>query len=371
MHLSLSRFDLTVASVLLACGLAIGLLGWQSRAAAAQMRFLYLTVDEQGRSQLHLAALTDEQEVESSPLTPDNVAVWDFAPTPDGVGVIYSTLGEMGMSDLWEVKLISRQLAPFLPCPQAACSNGRPGPDGRLLAFTRRNLTTVTSAFFSPPRLWLLDIPTGESAALFSDSQRLSMEPRWSADGQWLSFVSPEPYGLGVYNLNDGRDTLFTNALGEPGEWANHTAHFLTTSAWRQGEFYVTHLMRGDAESSELLDLSGEESLVEDSSGRFAPDDESIAFRRKLLTGPQSTRGKQIWVMESSGANARALTHDPEADFGPPVWSPDGRYLLARRFALQGASITPGIWLIDIATGESRLLIEPGDQPRWLPPPAP
>ncbi len=368
MNRSISPFDLTVWSVLLVCGLSIALLSWRSSAAEGQLRFLYLTVDEAGRSQIHLAALSDEGTlVHSRALTDASVAVWDFAPSRDGDKVIYSALGEMGMSDLWQVSLVSNQIQSFLPCPEAACSNGRLGPDGRLFAYTRRNLTTFTSAFFSPPRLWLLDTATGQSAAIFADSQRLSMEARWSADGQWLSFVSPEPQGLGVYNLNDGREALYTSALGEASEWSPLAPHFLTTTSWQQGETYVTHLLRGDAESSELLDVSGEEALVEDSSGRFSPDGGWIAFRRKLLTGPQATRGKQIWVMDAAGGSARQLTNDSDADFGTPAWSPDGRYLLTRRFSLQGPAIVPTIWLIDVASGESRLLIEPGDQPVWVP----
>lgn len=363
-----SPFDGAVWSVLLLCALSIGLLAWRAAPAPGGLRFLYLTVDEQGRSRLHLASLADgEATPHSRPLTADDVSVWDYHPTPDGSGVIYSALGQLGMSDLWLVSLVSGQVTPYLPCPEAACSNARLAPDGRLLAYTRRNLTTFTSAFFSPPRLWIQDVATGEAAALFSDNQRLALEARWSGDGQWLSFVSPEPQGLGLYNLNDGRSFLFTNALGESGEWSPTAAYFLTTSAWQQQDVYVTHLLRGNAESSELLDLSGEAALVEDSSGQFSPDGQRIAFRRKLLTGPTATRGKQIWVMGVDGDGAVQLTDDPAADFGPPVWSPDGRYLLTRRFLLQGPALVSGLWLIDVEKRTARLLLEPGDQPVWVP----
>ncbi len=365
---SISRFDLAVWSVVLACGLVIALVAQRSGSAAGQLRFLYLTVNEIGQSQIHLAILADEKATpDSRSLTPADNAVWDFFPTPDGSSVIYSVVGELGISDLWQVSLASGHTTPLLPCPEAACSNGRLGPDGRLLVYTRRNLTAFTAAFFSPPRLWVLDTASGENAALFADGQRLGLEARWSFDGQWLSFVSPEPAGLGIYNVNDGREALFTNATNEAGEWSPTAPYFLTTSAWQQNEEYVIHLMRGDAESSELIDLSGEDALVQDSSGNFSPDGEWIAFRRKLLTGPQATRGKQIWVMAKDGSGAYQLTADPDADFGPPVWSPDGRYLLARRFSLQGAHSGPTTWLLDIDQKEARLLVEPGDQPVWIP----
>lgn len=370
-HPSFSRFDLTVFAVLASCALALALMIWRSGGAANAtdaLSFLYLTSDEQGRSHLYRVALTADGELtDPQRLSDERTGVWDFAASPDGGQVIYSALSELGLSDLWTVSPSTGERTQLLACPEASCSNARFDPSGRLLAYTQRNMSEFASAFFSPPRLWLMDLTSGEIGTIFSDSQQLAFEPRWSADGRWLSYISPDPSGLGVIHLEDGRSALYPNAQGEPGVWSPTRTTLLTTNTWLQGEEYVTHLLHIDVETNEVVDLSGEDRLVSDSGPEYSPDGEWIAFRRKVLTGPQATRGKQIWRMRADGSDAQPFTADEDVDYGNPAWSPDGRYLLTRRFPLKGPEIIPSIWLIDTETGDVRQLIEPGDQPMWVP----
>jgi Tol biopolymer transport system component len=368
---SLSRFDLTVLVVLASCALALILLAWRSGSAANrvdELRSLYLTSDEQGRSHLFRIGLTEDGELtDPQRLSDERNGVWDFAVSPDGEQVIYSALSELGLSDLWTASLDTGERVQLLACPEASCSNARFAPDGRLIAYTQRNLSEFASAFFSPPRLWLMDLASGEMGTIFTDNQQLAFEPRWSADGQWLSYISPDPSGLGVIHLQEGRTALYPNAQGEPGVWSPTGTKLLTTNTWLQGEEYVTHLLQIDVETNEVIDLSGVEALVSDSGPEYSPNGEWIAFRRKVLTGPQSTRGKQIWLMRADGSDAEPFTADEDVDYGNPVWSPDGRYLLTRRFPLKGPEIIPSIWLIDTESGDVRQLIQPGDQPMWVP----
>lgn len=369
-RLPLSRFDLTVFAVLASCMLALAGLAWRAGASVGaedDLRFLYLTSDEQGRNHLFVVGLTpDGILTEPRALTDGNTGVWDFTSSPNGETVVYSALSELGVGDLWAVSLATGERTQLLACPDSSCSNARYSPDGRLLSFTQRNMSEFASAFFSPPRLWMLDTVSGETGVIFPDSQQLAFEGRWSPDGRWLSYISPDPSGLGVINLEDGQTFLYPNSLGEAGVWHPQRNLLLTTNTWLEGEDYVTHLLQVEVESGEVIDLSGETSLVNDSGPSFSPDGEWIAFRRKVLRGEQESRGKQIWIMRSDGTDARPLTANPDVDYGNPTWSPDGRYLLTRQFPLLGPNIIPSIWLIDTETDEIRLLLEPADQPMWM-----
>ena len=51
----------------------------------------------------------------------------------------------------------------------------------------------------------------------------------------------------------------------------------------------------------------------------------------------------------------------------PPVWSPDGRFLITRPFPLRGPDVVPSLWLIDLESGALRHLLEPGDFPAFAP----
>ncbi|HAB10899.1 MAG TPA: hypothetical protein DCE47_04320, partial [Planctomycetaceae bacterium] len=59
-----------------------------------------------------------------------------------------------------------------------------------------------------------------------------------------------------------------------------------------------------------------------DSHGRWSPDGSRVGF-----TSSRDKRRPQIYVLEASGGEARALTDFPEGSIGSWAWSPDGRML--------------------------------------------
>ena len=375
----MSRFDLTVLSLLSLCALLVLGLWGQSRRAAGDdgvSYVLYKTVDEVGRAQLHALPFTDEEiggDLPSRPLTPAEVSVWDFAPSPDGRLIAYGALGAMGFSDLRLIDLASGQDRPLLTCENASCSGPSWSSNGQYLAYTRRSVNAFASGLLSPPRIWIVDVATGETAAIFSDSQRLGLDARWSADGEWLCFVSPEEQKLAVINLTagsageTGQTAFYPTATGETCAWDSSRSRLYTTDFRQSGDGWMTHLIAIDVESGEQVELSGAGSatlaLVHDSSAVPSADGAWLAFQRKELEGPGATRGSQIWRMRPDGTEATALTADPAYDHGPPVWSPDGRFLITRRFPLRGPDVVASLWLIDVETGALRLLVEPGDFP--------
>ena len=369
----------TVLSLLSLCALLLlGLWGQSRRFARDEgaTYLLYKTVDEVGRAQLHALPFTDEEiggDLPSRPLTPAEVSVWDFAPSPDGRLIAYGALGEMGFSDLRLIDLASGQDRPLLTCENASCSGPSWSSNGQYLAYTRRSVNAFASGLLSPPRIWILDVATGETAAIFSDSQRLGLEARWSADGEWLCFVAPEEQKLAVINLTagsageTGQTAFYPTATGETCAWDRSRRRLYTTDFRQSGDEWMTHLIAIDVESGEQVELSGAGSatlaLVHDSSAVPSADGAWLAFQRKELEGPGATRGSQIWRMRPDGTEATALTADPAYDHGPPVWSPDGRFLITRRFPLRGPDVVASLWLIDVETGALRLLVEPGDFP--------
>ena len=375
----MSRFDLTVLSILSLCTLMLVGLWGQSRRVGGDdgvSYVLFKTVDEVGRAQLHaLPFEAGELGAALSPraLTPEEVSVWDFAPSPDGRMVAYGALGELGFSDLRLFDLASGQDKPMLACENASCSGPSWSADGRYLAYTRRSVNAFASGVLSPPRIWLLDVESGETAPIFSDSQRLGLDARWSADGAWLCFVSPEAQQLAVIKLTGGpadeagQTDFYPTATGETCTWDRSLPRLYTTDFRQSGDEWMTHLIAIDVGSGDQIELSvvGSDgaALVHDSSAVPSADGAWIAFQRKELEGPGATRGSQIWRMRPDGTEAAALTADPAYDHGRPVWSPDGRFLITRRFPLRGPDVVPSLWLIDLETGAVRLLVEPGDFP--------
>jgi Tol biopolymer transport system component len=120
--------------------------------------------------------------------------------------------------------------------------------------------------------------------------------------------------------------------------------------------------------SAEITDLGGPEGAT-DYSAAWSPDGSWIAIDRNVPVNPGQF-GNQVWLVRPSGAEAHVLLQGPGAAYSSLAWSPDGRHLLYARYVLDLTSPTPGrfdIYMTDVETGESQLLVEGGDMPALLP----
>lgn len=342
---------------------------WRFQTGGVQIA--YSALDEQGKEQLFLtsAKLAPSEPPTTVPLqlTKLNSSLWEFAVAPDSSRIVFSALKEDGTSDLWSISPGEQQPTQLLACPNAVCSSVAWSADGHTLAFSRRNATQFSTPILSPPRLWLLDVASGESFPAFVDDQKLAFEPRWSADNQWLSYVSPDLGGVGLYNLPSDQEQFYASTTGEAGIWHPQRNAVVISVAQPLSDTYVTHLQLIDPISQTQLDLSGVDSLVEDGAPAWSPDGAWLAFRRKLFTGSSATPGKQIWLMRADGNEAKALTAEAAFDFGAPLWSPDGRYLLYHKLPLKGPDITISTWVMEVASGDAWEVANPGQRPQWFP----
>ena len=84
------------------------------------------------------------------------------------------------------------------------------------------------------------------------------------------------------------------------------------------GDIYVLPIEGGDAQSIN----SG---LAWSMQPRFSPDGSEIAFTS------DAGGGDNIWIMNSDGSNARQLTEEDFRLLNSPNWSPDGKYVAARK----------------------------------------
>ncbi len=341
---------------------------WQFTTVRTRLLFI---APANGRNQLFLsdAPLDYSEKLERPPvqLTDPTDGVWDFAVAPDGRQIVFSAVNKDGGADLWVTHEGADKPAPLFECPNAFCSEPAFSPDGKLLAYSQRNANDFASAAVSPPRLYIMDLQSKQTAPLSADGQQLGMDPQWSADSKWLAYIAPDRGGMVVVNLDSGAETVYTTTTGKTGVWSTQQDVLLMAETAEKDSQQVSHLFLIDPVQQRKVNLSGEQSLVQDNAPAWSPDGQWIAFLRNELTGAHKSLSKQLWLMRSDGTQARPLTFDPAVDHSPPVWSPDGRYLLYHQLPLKGPTIIMSVWVMDPASGQHWQVVDNGQRPLWVP----
>lgn len=326
--------------------------------------FLLLATDSANRYQLYVGAAAGGEPL---PLTDEPFGVWDYRLSPDGTTIAYSAPQEFGGSDIWAIDTGGGDRRQVIACPDAVCSRPVWSPDGTRLVYERLEMATSVAPV-GVTSLWWAEVDSGETGPVFQDSQLPGISPAWSPDGAWLAYLSPSTSRVQLYNLLTGDSRAVPSQTGGAVVWHPDGESLLVTDLWSagEGEPVYTHLMQYDLDSGQLTDLTGERK-VGDTWAAWSPDGKRLAVVRREYTGPDASLGDRVWIMDADGSDARPLTDTPDVVHGLPVWSPDGGYLLFRRYPLAGSGAEPGVWLLNVATRELRQVAMAGDWPAWVP----
>ena len=86
---------------------------------------------------------------------------------------------------------------------------------------------------------------------------------------------------------------------------------------------------------------------------RFSPDGKRIAFTS------DRGGGDNIWVMNVDGSDKRPLTKEKFRLLNEPAWSPDGRFIAARKHFTTARSLGTGeIWIYHVGGGEGYVAVK-------------
>ncbi len=343
----------------------------QKKDRGDDLDLLYIGWDENHRSQL-FRLNSSEDPIQLTNLNDD---VFDYAVAPDGRHVAFTTTDNSRSSALWQLEISETQPTKILDCADLVCRQPIWAADEKRLIYERSEIRPDGST--NSPYLWWLDMESGETSPVLEDSEARGTAARFSPDGSWLSYISPENEGVHIYNLDDGRSQYFPNEVGMPAVWSPDSDQIvfpnldLVIVHGDEGEDHLehthdyqtaTHLFIADTNTGEVQAISDDQS-VEDSVAAWSPDGSWIAFGRRP---PRTAAGRQLWLMRPDGSEAHPITEDPEFNYGPPYWSPNGRFLLFQRYSLLEQQSDPGVWMLDIESGKQTELAASGMQPQWL-----
>ena len=329
-------------------------LTWQFRTASP--RILFLSWHEEEQQQLFV---TNLQGTSASQLTESEHGVAGYTVSPQGQTIVYTAQRADGGTDLWALGRDGEDRGQVLDCAPEQCRNPVWAPDGRRLLYERWPVPLGAE----PPRLWWLDTETGDTLRVFEDDEERGLGAAFSADGRWLAYVSPLAEEIRIVDLDTADRVIVPSSTSETPAWAPHENTLLTNDVQMQGERFSIYIYRVNVAEAIMHNLSGD-TETDDGAPSWSPDGSWIAFGRKV---PRAPVGRQLWLMRPDGSERTPLTNDQESNFSRPLWSPDGTTLLFQRFRIPEPQAEPGIWLLDMDSGELQQVVTPGFHPQWLP----
>ena len=320
-------------------------------------RVIYLSEDDDGRKQLFISNLDGEP---LHVLTDSPRGVNGYALSPDREQVVFVRQAADLSTSLWLARVDGNESREIITCDPAICSQPIWSPDGKKIVYESLDFGDEGNGL-GLPSLWWLDVESGETQPVFQDVQLPGSNPRWSPDGNWLSYSTADG-SIRLYNLSTGENRVLNNFLGAAAVWASDSRSVLLRDVLTQDQSFVTHVFRYDLESGELTDVN-DDPTQENNLAAWSPDGARIAMVRRDLS---ISMGDQIWLMGADGTQARQMTEAPNVLHGSLNWSPDGRYVLFDGYLLDVFPLEAHLQVLDVESGEVTDLGVKGYSPAWV-----
>ena len=238
--------------------------------------------------------------------------------------------------------LCAAQMVPTPEAIMALHSVGDPqiSPDGKWIAYT----VGTPQPQGKPPRSRIWRVPaTGKTAAraLPTPGETEDEQPRWSADGRTLAFVSNRPQPGGEQQAGLAKKQVWqVDARGD-------TARMLTRSSGDVSSFELTR------DGNRIAYLASDPESAEARIRREAGDD--------AVHIEHPTHFTRLWLRDVRSGQTRALTA-PGLQVHDLAWSPDGTRLALR--VSEGTTLNDywyrsRVMLLDATSGEPGPVLEP------------
>lgn len=209
-----------------------------------------------------------------------------------------------------------------LTSPDVSAAEPRVSPDGKRLAFTRKDAT-------GRAQLMLMPMDGGEARRL-TDLPLGVFDPRWLPDGSAIVFGSLLLKG---HLTHEATAAELKRRADDPVK-----AQVTEDRVYRFWDQWLTtgevpHLFVYDLARDTVRDLTPESLAWFDwmeSSGQYdvSPDGKEIAFAGQIFDEARSLLLSRVFTVPVAGGAVRALASDHPADDLRPRYSPDGRHLL-------------------------------------------
>ena len=378
-NVKLDKLDMAVFVLVALCLAGLALAGFISDPSRRPDRIAYLHPALGATPNVWLADIDNPQQRQQ--LTHSEQGIFDFDISPDGRWLAYAERMPGGSVTLRLLDMRGGQRRELVDCAalNALCSAPAFSPSGDMLAYQRAE---TLGGSYGLSRIWLVDMngASYETIPLIGDSQVVGHSPLWSGDSNTLAFYSADSTqpGILIYDLQPRGDEeaqlrFIPSAHGSMGSLApNGQQVIFPDLVFRESQFY-SHLQIADLAAREFAAFTDPNGPTDDVAARYSPDGRLIAIARRY-TDSRWTPGHQIYVRElEAGDRAwQAVAYDADYSTSYMRWDRAGKRLVTQRFPLHAQATDngparPEIWIHELASGLSRMIVRDAYLPQWAP----
>jgi hypothetical protein len=351
---------------------------WQFQVATAQVIYIGTSSSQlqpEDLWQVDFAAHTRPQRLTNEP-----TGVQGFAVHPSGLYLTY-----LSHNTWYNLDLNTQTVTVMVPCDLSDCLLPAYSPSGEWLAYEGTEDDRRTIRMLNISSLQSRPLPSPDSL----------QTPRW-LDKQRLSFYNAARQQIGWFDLQTAAITYLPDLTLEMGSWSRDGSVIIyaralsfvfetpvptptsatalppptpaTYPTFAPDDALNTQLVRADVTLQTNRPLfSNLAYYVEDAAPSVSPSGDWVAFARRTLVSDTWTLGRQLWLSNSDGSNARQLTNEPNYNYTNFVWTADESSLVFVRFNIAAFNAPAEIWKIDLDSGVLTQLSAAGFWPVWLP----
>ncbi len=375
--MKLDKLDIAVFVIVALCLAGLGAAAYISDPNRQPARIAYLYPALGAAQNVWLADISEPNHRRQ--LTFSERGIFDFDISPDGRWLAYAERMTDGSVTLRLLNISSGQRRDLVDCAElkALCSAPVFSPNGEMLAYQRAE---ALGGSFGLSRIWLVDMTSSayDTVPLIADSQIVGHSPRWSGDNHTLAFYSADSSqpGILLYDLvprgdDDAQLRFIPSSHGTMGALApNGRQVIFPELVFRDNQFY-SHLQIADLAQREFAAFTDPDGPTDDVAAQFSPDGSMIAIARRY-TDSRWTPGHQVYLREltAEADDWQPVAHDAAYSASYFRWDGAGARLVMQRFPLYGDAsksepARPEVWVYELATGESRMIIADAYLPQW------
>jgi Tol biopolymer transport system component len=292
---------------------------------------------------------------------------------PDRIAIVVAERGTHGVHLIAIDEAGDRMLEVVQPTAGLGRdTNPAISPDGKWIVFARGRGSGAT---IDETKLWIAPVAPEAIAAPLTAAAGIETNPTWTRDGSAIVFASTGSganYDLYEQSIANGR------ASGAAIRLTSSPAHEVTPSVAADGTIVYAALTAGsgNAIESHLEARTPDGAIAKltdgplDAAPAISPDGTRIAFAR--LVAHNMLRDGDLFVMSRDGGSAHVLVDLPLTDESGPVWSRDGRFVLATSLlrGARGDVVFASVIAVDTREAKpiARILVDrTGAVPRFTP----